>query len=243
MKYLLQFFVVVLTGTSLSLFGQEENPKNCKLAAGADFASMYLWRGFELGNSPAVQPWAEFSYKNLTVGTWGSYDFTNSYKEVDVYAKYTYKAFTLMFIDLFTPSYEGLDKNFYNFTGDTSSHVSELGLTFNGTEKIPFSVSGGVLLYGLAWDYKLNDSTALNYSSYFEVNYLGSLGEYSYNVFAGFTPTESVFYDTEKFAFINVGVNIKKEIKVTDSFSLPVKLTVATNPESKKFFVAFLLSF
>lgn len=222
---------------------QETTPKNCNISLGADFASMYLWRGFELGNSPAIQPWAEFSYKNLTVGTWGSYDFTNTYKEVDLYAKYTYKAFTLMFIDLYTPSYEGFDTDFFNFTSDTSSHVSELALTFNGTEKIPFSVSGGVLLYGLGWDYKVSDSTAFNYSSYFEVNYLGQLEDISYNVFAGFTPTESVFYQTDGFSFINIGVSAKKEIKVTDSFSIPAKLTVATNPESKGFYVAMLLSF
>lgn len=236
-------FLMTFLGIVLISMAQDAKPKNCKISLGADFASMYLWRGFELGNSPAIQPWAEFSYKNLTVGTWGSYDFTNTYKEVDLYAKYTYKAFTLMFLDLYTPSYEGFDKDFFNFTGDTSSHVSELALTFNGTEKIPFSVSGGVLLYGLGWDYKVNDSTAFNYSSYFEVNYLGQLEDISYNLFAGFTPTESVFYQTDGFSFINIGVSAKKEIKVTDSFSIPAKLTMATNPESKNLYVAILLSF
>jgi len=242
MKKIRLVILLALIGLTMVSFAQEEKPKNCKLAAGADLASMYLWRGFELGNSPAIQPWAEFSYKGLSIGTWGSYDFTNSYKEVDIYAKYTYKTFTMMFIDLYTPSYKGYDKNFYNFTGDTSSHVSELGLTFNGSEKIPFSVSGGVLLYGLAWDHKVNDTTAFNYSTYFEINYLGSLGEYSYNVFAGFCPTESYFYATDGFSFINVGLSAKKEIKVTEDFLLPAKITLATNPESKRVYVALLLS-
>ena len=235
-------FLLALATLTFSMSAQETEPKNCKIAAGADFASMYLWRGFNLGNSPAIQPWAEFSYKGLSVGAWGSYDFTNTYKEVDVYAKYTYKTFSLIFTDLFSPSFDDLDKDYYNFTGDTSSHVSELGLSFNGSEKIPFSVSGGVILYGLAFDHKVNDPTKLNYSSYFEANYLGNLGEFAYNVFAGFTPTESIFYATDGFAFLNVGLSAKKEIKVTESFALPIKLTLATNPNSKEVFLAMLLS-
>jgi hypothetical protein len=233
---------MILVGMTFNAMAQEEKPTKCNVSVGADLASMYLWRGFELGNSPALQPWAEFSYKGLAVGTWGSYDFTNTYKEVDVYVKYTYKAFSLMFIDLYTPSYDGFDKDYYNLTGDTSSHVSELGLTFNGTEKIPFTVTGGVLLYGLGFDHKVNDTTKLNYSTYFEVNYLGKSGDLSYNVFAGFTPSESYFYATDSFSFLNVGLSAKKAIKITDDFSLPIKLTLATNPTSKKIFLAMLIS-
>ena len=235
--------LTVFIGIALNSFAQETKPKNCTLAVGADFASMYLWRGIQMGNAPAVQPWGEFSYKGLTLGTWGSYDFTNSYNEVDMYVKYTYKTFTLMFTDLFTPGLEGLDQNYFNFFNDSSSHVSELGLSFNGSEKIPFSVSGGVLVYGLAFDHKVSDSTAFNYSSYFEINYLGKLNEYSYNVFIGFTPAESYFYATNDFSVINVGLSAKKAIKVTDDFAIPVKLTLAANPESKKIFMALLVSF
>jgi hypothetical protein len=57
-------------------FAQETEVKKCDLSIGADFASMYLWRGIALGTAPAVQPWGEFSYKGLTLGAWGSYEFT-----------------------------------------------------------------------------------------------------------------------------------------------------------------------
>jgi hypothetical protein len=58
----------------------------------------------------------------------------------------------------------------------------------------------------------------------------------------GFTPTESNLYQTTGFAVFNVGLSAKKTVKVTSDFSIPIKLTLATNPEAKKIFIAFILS-
>jgi hypothetical protein len=71
---------------------------------------------------------------------------------------------------------------------------------------------------------------------------LGTLKDINYNVFAGFTPTESLLYGSSQFAFINVGVSAKKALKITDHFSLPLKLTLAANPNSNKFYMAFAIS-
>ncbi len=250
MKKIQSTILLVFIGLALSLtsFAQEAKPKNCNISVGADFASMYLWRGFDLSNGPAIQPWGEFTYKGLTIGTWGSYGFSGDFNEIDLYAKYTYKEFSLMYYDLFFPGNEDYDQNFYNFNNKTTGHTSELGLSYNGSDKIPFSVFGGVILYGIPIDHKVydsispNDTTASNYSTYFEVNYLGKLKNYSFNVFVGFTPTESFFYGTEEFSVINVGLSAKKEVKVTDNFALPLKLTVATNPTSKQIFIAVVIS-
>lgn len=234
---------VIFTTVTLTLSAQGEKPKNCKLAAGADLTSMYLWRGFELSNGPAIQPWGEFSFKGFTLGAWGSYNISGDSKEVDVYARYDFGNMSLSFTDLYTIAPENPNPDYFDFNTRTTGHVSELGLSYNGSDKIPFTAMGGVLLYGLAWDQKVNDSTSLNYSSYFEFGYLGQLKDYSYNVFAGFTPTESYFYGTRDFSFINVGINISKEIKVTESFAIPATLTLSTNPDSKKVFMAFMVSF
>jgi hypothetical protein len=229
---------------ALPTLAQETKPKNCNVAIGADLASMYLWRGMQQGSAPALQPWGEFSYKGLTLGTWGSYEFSGNFKEIDLYAKYTYKDFSLLFIDFFYPDDSLLDQNYYNFDTKTTGHASELGLSFNGNEKIPFSVYGGVFLYGTPIDNKVIDSATIemNYSSYFEINYLGKHNDYTYNVFMGFTPTESNLYQTTGFAVFNVGLSAKKTVKVTSDFSIPIKLTLATNPEAKKIFIAFILS-
>ncbi len=242
MKYIKLAFLLILAGLSIKAMAQETKPSNCQLSIGADFATSYLWRGFELGNSPAVQPWGEFSYKGFTLGTWGSYSFSGDNKEVDLYAKYTFGNFSLNFVDLFFPGYEGLDQNFFNFSQSSTGHCAELGLSFNGSEKIPFSVFGGIILYGTSTDPDPNDSTSMNYSPYFEIKYLGNLNDNPYEVFAGFTPTESTFYQTNGFSFINVGATAKKSIKITDNFSLPIKLTLSTNPEIKKIYLSLIVS-
>lgn len=235
-------FLIGFLGMAFSSFCQTDKPSDFNLSVGADLTTSYLWRGTAQGTGPAIQPWGEFTYKGLTLGTWGSYEFTGAFKEVDLYAKYTYTDFTLLFVDLFFPDCAGLDPNFFNFKNKTTGHAAELGLSFNGTKNIPFSVYGGVILYGTAIDPRVSDVTRTNHSTYFEVNYLGSFKDYSYTVFAGFTPTESVLYSTTHFSVFNVGLTAKKAIKVTDNFSLPIKLTLATNPTSKKIFMAAQLS-
>lgn len=227
---------------SLSLFAQETKTSNFNLSIGADIASAYIWRGIAQGTGPAIQPWAELSYKNLTFGTWASDELTGTFKEVDLYAKYTYKSVSVMFVDLFFPGFPGLNQDAYNFNNKTTGHAAELELMFNGTENLPFTLMGGMMVYGTAIDPKKGDASKLNRSVYFEANYLGKLKDYNYNVFAGLTPGESTLYGTTGFSVFNLGVSAKKSIKVTDSFAMPLKVTLGTNPASRKTYVALILS-
>jgi hypothetical protein len=235
-------FLFLFTIISLPGFSQENKKSKVNCSVGTDLVSSYLWRGYPQGNAPAIQPWTELSFKGFSIGAWGSFEFTGNFKEIDVYAKYTYKWISLQFVDLFFPDYPGLDQNYFNFKNSTTGHASELGLSFNGTEKIPVSVFAGMIMYGTPIDHSVSDTNKLNRSMYFEVNYLGNAKDFSYNVFAGFTPTSSVLYGTTGFSAINLGASVKKSIKITESFSLPLKLTLAANPVSKKLHLAFILS-
>jgi hypothetical protein len=236
------FVLVFLSAVTLVSVAQESTQRKSNISAGADLASSYLWRGFELGNGPAVQPWGELSHKGFTLGAWGSYEFSGGFKEVDLYGKYTHKDFSLLFLDMFFPGYEGLNQNFFNFKNTTTGHCSELGLSFNGNENIPFSFYGGVILYGTATDPKTGDSTLVNHSPYFEVKYLGNMGEYSHNLFIGLTPVQSTLYMTDGFGVINLGASAQKTVKVTENFSIPMKLTLATNPVLEKIYLTFVIS-
>lgn len=225
------------------VFGQDKKPEKLKLEAGFDLATTYLWRGFEFGNGPVVQPWAKLGYKGFAAGVWGTTNFTGDSKEVDLYLNYSFGNFTLSFIDLFSMGIEGLDQNFFNFSSDISSHVAELGLSYGGSEKFPLTVSGGVLLYGQSLDPKVSDPAKLNHSTYFEVGYPGTIEDYTYSVFAGFVPTESSFYQTDGFSFINVGFKVGKSIAINDHFSIPTNFTLATSPERKTVCLAAMCSF
>lgn len=236
------FIILVLGVITTNMVAQETKPKNFKPSLGADFASEYLWRGFSLGKGPAVQPWGELTYKGFTIGAWGSSELNGSFKEVDLYGKYTSHNFSLMFVDLFFPGFEGLNQHFFNFNNTTTGHGAELGLSFNGTEKIPFSIYGGIILYGVAIDQDPRNTEKVNHSPYFEVKYLGNINDYSYNVFLGFTPVKSSLYQTNGFAVFNAGIGAQKTVKVTENFSFPLKLSLSTNPALEKIYLTLLIS-
>jgi hypothetical protein len=231
--------ISILFLMSHNISAQDNNELNVSI--GADFATSYIWRGLPQGTMPALQPWGECSFKGFTLGTWGSYEVAGNFKEIDVYAKYTLQNFTVQFIDLFFPDYVGLNQDYFNFKKGTG-HGAELGLSFNGTEKIPFSVYCGMIIYGAAIDPKTNDASRLNNSIYMEVNYFGNFKDISYNVFAGLTPSESVLYNTTQFSVFNVGLSVKKAVQLTEKFSLPLKLTLSANPVNNKLYMAVLVS-
>ena len=224
------------------LSAQEAPPKEGNLSVGMDLATSYLWRGFEFGTSPAFQPWGEYSYKGFALGAWGSYEWTGNYKEIDLYAKYTAGDFTVSLTDMFFPGEVGLDPNFFNFKNKTTGHTAELGLAFNGNEKIPISLFGGMLIYGAPVDPSGSDSTKVNHSIYLEANYNGSINEVNYHVFIGLSPTKSSFYQTNGFGVCNVGVSAEKSMSITNEYALPIKWTLSTNPLQKKLYMAIVLS-
>lgn len=225
-KFFTAFF---LLSTIASLSFAQDNSK-FKLETGLDLANTYLWRGFEFGNGPVVQPWTQLTYQNATAGIWATTNFTGDSKEVDLYLKYTLHNFTLSFTDLFTVVNNGLNQNYFDFNNASTDHVSELGLSFNGSEKFPFLISGGILMYGQKTD---PGTEGMNHSVYGEVAYPGSFKEYTYSVFAGFVPFASSFYQTEKFSFINIGLNVGKTLQITNEFSIPINFTLSTSPERK----------
>lgn len=232
MKKSIIIFTLMSFIFSQGLLSQEEKCKDIQLNAGFDMATTYLWRGFEFGNGPVIQPWAQVSYKNLAVGVWSTTNFIGDSKEVDLFMKYTIKDFTVSFTDLFSVGIPGLDQNYFNFANSSTGHIAELGLSY-ASPGFPLTLSGGVFVYGLALDPQNDDPSRLNHSTYFELGYPGTFRDFSYSLFAGFVPTKSSFYQTEQFSFINVGFNLSKSIEITDKFALPLTLTLAASPERK----------
>lgn len=222
--------------------GQEENKKIFTTNGGVDLASMYLWRGFQLGNGAALQPWGEVTAKGITLGTWGSSELKGGFNEIDLYARYNLGTFSLQFTDLFFPGYEGLNQDYFDYGQHTTGHCAELGLGFNGTEKLPLSAYAGTILYGSAIDPKDTVTSDVNHSLYFELRYAGNLGSMPCSLFAGFTPGESMLYQTTGFRVFNAGATMQKNITLTSTFTLPVKISLATNPVIRKTYLALLIS-
>jgi len=241
-----------------------EEERGPTLNFGADIMSRYIWRGYDLGNSPAIQPNIYFSWEGLNIGAWGSYAFAGhsimvddttlldmgNYSEVDLYISYTYKWFTLMFFDYFTLN--GLNPNdgnrYFDYNNNTTGHAFEVSLAFEGGEKFPLILSASTVVYG---DDKNQDSTGVygygdknNFSTYFEAAYRFQFKkiELELKPFIGGTPIGSSWYGPYG-GIINVGLTATKEIPVTEKYSFPVQASLITNPQAQSIFLVFGISF
>ena len=227
---------------------------------GADLVSRYVWRGIDLGNSPAIQPNLSFSWKGFEIGAWGSYAFAShqtrvndtlvadagTYAETDLYLSYSYKWFTLMVFDYFTVN--GLDPNngnrYFDFNKATTGHAFEGSLSFEGPEKFPLQATIGTLFYGADKGKDLmghyGEGTDNNYSTYIELGWKFQLKflKTELKPFFGGIPYGSSWYGPYA-GITNLGVTARKDIPFTAQYSLPVRVSIISNPQAQSVFFTF----
>lgn len=251
LRKVLTIFVLVAVAFS-SLKAQESNEsttpkKKCDLniVVGADIMSRYIWRGTDYGDSPSIQPTLAITINNFELGCWSAIATNNNYKEIDIYAKYTLKKFSITLTDYYIPFANGIasspDNRYFVYGNKKTAHTLEASLQYKAGEKFPLWVTGGVFFYGndKRWGYDAGKDTTdrTYYSSYVEVGYTFTKKENSADIFVGFTPTAGAY--GSKLGFVNIGVTGYKKIKITDEFSLPVKASLIFNPQTSAAFFAF----
>lgn len=227
-----------------------QNESKLKPELGCDIVSSYIWRGSAvyaaLGDnnvlSPSFQPGFAINYQGFKVGTWGSVDFTGTYKELDYYLSYTLKGVTLAFTDYYWAS-GWITDNYFDYKKDSTSHYVEASLGYK-SDRIPLSILVATMIYGA--DKQFEDPAKSNYSTYIELGYGFKISDYNLDLFLGMTPFDGLYGDgyggKEGFAIVNTGVTGSKSIKITDNFSLPVKASVIANPQGKKLFLVFTVT-
>lgn len=257
MKHLYLVFALLFISATFCVAQeeQEESPFNI----GADLMSRYIWRGLDLGgSSSSIQPTFEFtagdSTHSFTIGTWGAYSVANSYQEVDLYLKYTINdMISVSITDYFLPEYYGdIRDNFFEFGKDSTGHLLEGAVSFDGTEKIPFTLLFAMNVYGNDTRKIKDDGTdgGIFMSKYVEIGYAHTFNGVDINPFLGIAldkPNEDrgevSYYGNKKVGIINVGIKASKSIKITDKFELPVQSSLIINPNAKKIFLTFGISF
>jgi hypothetical protein len=225
-KFILTFLAFLFGGTFFS-------NSLAQIEFGADLYSRYIWRGVDYGNSPSFQPALSFTAGGFTVGTWGAYSFAgegNVFSEHDIFAQYSFETgagtFGVIFTDYYYPS-AGLE--FFNYEGEgTGAHVLEAGLSYTGPGSFPIAISGFYNIH--------NDPDK---STYVQIGYPFQIESVELAFFAGASGGESAWYGTTKAALINVGFSASKEIKITDSFSLPVNAAYILNPDLEQSYLIF----
>lgn len=225
-NYRLLFTVLVaicmFSATTVKAQEEESGPS---FSTGADFVSNYIWRGTKFGIGPAIQPSVSFTAGGFEIGAWGSYCFTSfEAAEADLYASYSFPfGLSLGLTDYYYPGLE-----YFDYSDTSGSHAFEINAGF--------SVKG----LSLSANYILNEAggaASAGGDKYFEAGY--DFG--TFNIFVG--AGDGWHTSDGEFNVCNVGVGTSKEIKISDSFSIPISGTVILNPDKEQLYVVVGFSF
>ncbi len=240
-------FTLLLSNTSKSQNNSisDSNSTKLQLNISSDIMSRYIWRGSDYGNSPSIQPTLSISTKHFELGCWGSIATNSFYKEVDLYAKYTYKNISLIFTDYYIPLVNGTpsspDNRYFMYDDKKTAHSFESSVLLTGGDKFPLWLLGTVYIYGndKRWGYdpEKDNTDKTYYSSYVEIGYTFAVRENIADLFIGFTPYAGAYGHST--GFINIGVTGYRKIKITDDFELPIKASLIGNPQSSNMFFVF----
>ncbi len=202
---------------------------------GADVVSRYVWRGMDQGSGVSVQPSLDFSYKGISLGFWGSTSLSDlEPKEFDISIGYEVGGFSALFTDYF---WAGESGKYGHYTDD---HFYELSLAYNFGEKCPLTLSWSTMLFA-GESAELDEDGDRMFSSYFNVAYDFDVQGIAITPAIGFNPWESQFDD--EFSVMDISVTASKDIKFTESFSLPVFVQAIVSPACDKTYLVFGISF
>ncbi len=240
--------LLLMLTINCNTFAQSETiTKENPISLNVDLMSRYIWRGQDFGASPSIQPGISYSNWGFTLGAWGAYTINNvnsSVQEVDLFLSYNINdMFSVTVTDYFFPN-EAVDYNYFDYKNESTGHIFEGSVTFNGTEKLPLSIMLASNFYGADAREATTDTTsvgAIQYSTYAELGYTFKY----FDIFMGLNLTspdkdkgETGFYG-DSFGVVNLGISATKEIKITEKFGLPLYIALITNPQKEKiYFVA-----
>lgn len=226
---------IIYSALALLLFGAAtaKAQDTVETIVGTDFVSSYVWRGLELGDV-SMQPTLGVSYKGLSLSAWGSVGLSNpaDTKELDLTLAYSVGGFNIGVTDYWFNA--GLDplNRYFKYAADETNHVFEANVGYD------FGFASLQWYTNFAGNDLVETTGKLAYSSYFEINVPFTLGGVDWTATAGAVPFATDFYGTGSFAVTNLALTAAKDIRITDTFSIPVFAQVAANPYSR---VAFLV--
>ena len=222
--------MAMMIATGMSATAQDE----VETTVATDVVSSYIWRGQDLG-STAVQPTLGVGYKGFSLSAWGSYGLVNpaDTKEFDLTAAYTIGGLNIGVTDYWFNA--GLDpqNRYFKYNNESTNHVFEANIGYD------FGVASVQWYTNFAGNDGVNKDGKRAYSSYAEVVVPFKLASVDWTATAGAVPFTTDFYGTNGFAVTNLALKATKEIKVTDSFSIPIFGQVVANPCSQKAYLVF----
>ena len=209
---------------SMTAIAQDEIESESKIETtiSGDIVSSYIWRGQDLGNV-SLQPTLGIGYKGLSLTAWGSVGLTNSddTKEFDLTLAYTTGGFNIGITDYWFNAGLDPDNRYFMYNAHSTNHVFEANIGYD------FGFASLQWYTNFAGNDGVNESGKRAYSSYVEASVTATVGV---------IPYATTFYNewTSGFSVTNLALKATKEIKITDSFSIPIFGQVVANPRTQK---------
>lgn len=224
--------IALMMATGLSAAAQEKDKIETTIAA--DFVSQYIWRGQDLG-SVSVQPTLGVGYKGLSLTAWGNVGLSDKddAKEIDLTLAYTIGGFNVGITDYWTTEGGDPAARYFRYGAHSTNHVFEANVGYD------FGLLSVQWFTNFAGNDGVNKDGKRAYSSYMEVAVPFKLATVDWTASAGAVPFATDYYGTSGFAVTNVSLKATKNIKITDSFSIPIFGQIAANPCSQKAYLVF----
>lgn len=224
--------MAMLMATGMSATAQDE----VETTVAADVVSQYVWRGQDLGNV-SLQPTLGIGYKGLSLSAWGSVGLADAddTKEFDLTLAYTIGGLNIGITDYWFNAGLDPDNRYFMYNAHSTNHVFEANIGYD------FGVASVQWFTNIAGNDGVNKDGKRAYSSYLELAVPFKLATVDWTVSVGAIPWATSFYNgwTSGFAVTNVSLKATKDIKVTDSFSIPIFGQVMANPRTQNAYLAF----
>jgi len=200
----------------------------------ADVVSQYIWRGQDLGNV-SLQPTLGVGYKGLSLTAWGSVGLTEASdtKEFDLTLAYTAGGFNIGITDYWFNVGAEPEGRYFKYDAHATNHLFEANIGYD------FGFASLQWYTNFAGNDGLNKDGKRAYSSYVEATVPFKLAAVDWTATAGAVPFATDLYGTTGFAVTNLSLKATKDIKVTDSFSIPIFGQIAANPCAQKAYLVF----
>ena len=236
------FISTILSISTLTSIAQVSTPlprrEGPEVGLGSDIVSSYIWRGQDLGGV-SLQPTLGLEYKGISLSAWGSVGLADpaDTKEFDITLGYTIGGLNIGITDYWFNA--GLDPQdrYFKYDAHGTNHVFEANIGYD------FGVVSAQWYTNISGNDGVNKDGKRAYSSYFEVAAPFKLATCDWTATVGAVPYATDFYGTNGFAVTNLAVRASKDIKVTDSFSIPIFGELSANPCSQKAYLVVGMSF
>ena len=202
---------------------------------GVDVVSSYVWRGENLSGF-SIQPSISLDYKGFSLSAWGTASLENdSYKELDLSLTYTTGGFSVGVTDYYVEGGPG----YFHYQAYNTTHTFEAQIGYD------FDVLAINWYTNFAGLDGTNKSGNRAYSSYISLTAPFTLGGLDWCAEIGATPWSTDYYNggSNGFTVCDISLGASKEIKITDTFTLPAFAKVTVNPKTEGSYFVFGLTF